>query len=260
MLGAEDAQTAPLVTALTGHIAREARRIAAEQPAGRLDPALTLALDEAAIICPVPLDRWTADMGGRNITIHAAVQSRAQLRQRYGDAGAATIINNTSTLLVFGGTRDPEDLAAYVTLAGEREEEVRTYDHAQRKTSTTTRKVPVLTAAQIAQLPAMHVMIVHPGMPVALGKIQPAWTRRDVRRTQREQATGTADRPVMVFARRVVGWLTAPISRVRWLVSRRRMGKELNAVLELTPGHGVQDTVPTTTAPGGGGAGEGSTS
>jgi hypothetical protein len=37
MLGAEDAQTAPLVTALTGHIAREARRLSAEQPSGRLD-------------------------------------------------------------------------------------------------------------------------------------------------------------------------------------------------------------------------------
>ena len=87
MLGAEDAQTAPLVTALTGHIAREARRLSAEQPAGRLDPPLTLALDEAALICPVPLDQWTADMGGRNITIHIAAQSRAQLRQRFGEAG-----------------------------------------------------------------------------------------------------------------------------------------------------------------------------
>jgi type IV secretion system protein VirD4 len=43
MLGAEDAQTAPLVTALTGHIAREARRISADQPGGRLDPQLTRA-------------------------------------------------------------------------------------------------------------------------------------------------------------------------------------------------------------------------
>jgi type IV secretion system protein VirD4 len=33
-------------------------------------------LDEAALICPVPLDKWTADMGGRNITIHIAAQSR----------------------------------------------------------------------------------------------------------------------------------------------------------------------------------------
>ena len=76
LLGAEDAQVAPLLCALTGHIARTARQIASEMPSGRLDPSLTLALDEAAIICPIPLDSWTADMGGRNVTIHIAVQSR----------------------------------------------------------------------------------------------------------------------------------------------------------------------------------------
>ena len=65
MLGADDGNVAPLVASLTGHIAREARRLASLQPAGRLDPPLTLALDEAALICPVPLDSWTADMGGR---------------------------------------------------------------------------------------------------------------------------------------------------------------------------------------------------
>ena len=40
LLGAEETYAAPLVTALTGHIAREARRLAARQPGGRLDPPL----------------------------------------------------------------------------------------------------------------------------------------------------------------------------------------------------------------------------
>ena len=48
LLGAEETQAAPLVCALTGHIAREARRLAALQPGGRLDPPLTLVLAEAA--------------------------------------------------------------------------------------------------------------------------------------------------------------------------------------------------------------------
>jgi type IV secretory pathway TraG/TraD family ATPase VirD4 len=124
-------------------------------------------------------------MGGRNITIHIAAQSRAQLRQRFGEAGAAAIINNTATLLIFGGTRDPDDLAAYATLAGERDEDVDTYDHTRGQTSTTTRRVPVLTAAQIAQLPAGRVMIVSRGMPVTIGTVQMAWKRRDVRRANR---------------------------------------------------------------------------
>ena len=217
MLGAEDAQTAPLVTALTGHIAREARRIAGLQESGRLDPPFTLVLDEAAIICPVPLDKWTADMGGRNITIHIAAQSRAQLRQRYGEDGAAAIMNNASTMLVFGGTKDDKDLQAYATLTGERDEQVATYDDHRRVTSTTVRRVPVLSGAQIAQLPATRVVVYRPDMPVAVGRAPMAWNRRDVRldnlHTRAERAADTWRR----F--RAWGGLRAAAA-VEWTVTR----------------------------------------
>jgi type IV secretion system protein VirD4 len=185
MLGAEDAQVAPLVTALTGHVAREARRIAGHLPGGRLDPPLTLALDEAALICPIPLDNWTADMGGRNVTIHIAAQSRAQLRQRWGDTGAAAILNNAATLLIYGGTRDPEDLGAYSTLTGERDEKVDTFDLTGQRTTSTTRRVPVLSAGQIAQLPARRVVVIRRGMAPAVGRVRMAWRRHDVRAEQR---------------------------------------------------------------------------
>lgn len=185
MLGAEDAQTAPLVTALTGHVAREARRIAGLTRSGRLDPPLTLALDEAALICPIPLDNWTADMGGRGVTIHIAAQSRAQLRQRWGDTGAAAIMNNAATVLIFGGTRDPEDLGAYSTLTGERDEEVPNFDQLGNIVGRSMRRVPVLTAAQIAQLRERRVVIVRRGMPAAVGRVQMAWQRREVKAAQR---------------------------------------------------------------------------
>jgi type IV secretion system protein VirD4 len=185
MLGAEDAQVAPLVTALTGHIAREARRIAGTLPGGRLDPPLTLALDEAALICPLPLDNWTADMGGRNVTIHIAAQSRAQLRKRWGDTGAGAILNNAATVLIFGGTRDSDDLAAYSTLTGERDEDVETQDLDGTVTSVTSRRVPVLSPGQIAQLPAQHVVIIRRGLAPAVGKVEMAWKRRDVKSAAR---------------------------------------------------------------------------
>jgi type IV secretory pathway TraG/TraD family ATPase VirD4 len=184
MLGAEDTQVAPLVTALTGHIARQARKIASRCPAGRLDPPLTLALDEAALICPIPLDNWTADMGGRGVTIHIAAQSRAQLRNRWGDTGAAAILNNAATLLVFGGTRDPDDLAAYSTLTGERDEEVPSFDEHGELHTTSIRRVPILSAAQVAQLPARHVVIIRRGMAPAVGRVQMAWKRHDVRHAE----------------------------------------------------------------------------
>lgn len=187
MLGAEEAKTAPLVTALTGHIARQARAIAATMPSGRLDPPLTLALDEAALICPVPLDRWTADMGGRNITIHIAAQSRAQLEAKFGDKAARAILNNTATLLLFGGTKDADDLQAFSTLIGERAEDVQTIDETTGNVSTSNRRVAILSPDAIARLEPGQVVIVRRFMPVAIGRVQMVWKRRDLRWRARQR-------------------------------------------------------------------------
>jgi type IV secretion system protein VirD4 len=181
LLGAEETQTGALVCALTGHIAREARRIAASSPKGRLDPNLTLALDEAALISPVPLESWTADMGGRGVTIIAAFQSRAQLLARWGTHDAATILNNCGAVLVFGGTRDRDDLQFWSTLAGERDEPTLTTDMHGRVASRTTRRVPVLPPAQIANLPAGRVLLIRRGLQPVIGRARMAWWRWDVR-------------------------------------------------------------------------------
>ncbi|MCD2197686.1 TraM recognition domain-containing protein [Actinomycetospora endophytica] len=178
LLGAEEANTGALVCALTGHIAREARRLA---KGGRLDPPLTLALDEAALISPVPLENWTADMGGRGVTIIAAFQSRAQLLDRYGPHKTATILNNTASVMLFGGTRDRDDLQFWSTLAGERDERITTTDLHGRVASRTVRKVPVFSPAQIANLSPARAIVFRRGIDPVLGRARMAWRRRDVR-------------------------------------------------------------------------------
>jgi len=185
LLGDADAQIAPLVTALTGHVARMARRIAGRQPQGRLDPPLSMDLDEAAIICPIPLDSWTADMGGRNITIRITAQSRPQLRQRWGHDGAASIVNNAASLMIFGGTRNTDDLQDYSLLIGDREQRIVTRDHTGKVLSESTERVPILTPAQIAQLPEGRVVVIRRGMPPVIGKVKMAWQRPDVRAIKR---------------------------------------------------------------------------
>ena len=159
MLGGEEHQVAPLVCAMTGWIAREARRLAAYRPGGRLDPPLSLRLDEAALICRVPLHHWTADMGGRGVSIVACFQSRSQLIDHYGDAKAATIINNSGAKVLFGGTGDRDDLHYWSTLAGERDEPITTTDLHGRVASRTTRRVPVLAPAQLATLRPGRVVV-----------------------------------------------------------------------------------------------------
>lgn len=203
LLGAEETQAAPLVCALTGHVAREARRIAASCPGGRLDPPLTLALDEAALISPVPLQSWSADMGGRGVTIISAFQSRAQLLARYGQHDAATTLNNAGSVMVFGGTRDRDDLNFWATLGGERDEPITTTDLHGRVASRTVRKVPVVAPAQIANLPAGRVVTFRRGMPPVVGTVDMAWRRRDVRALSRPG--GRWERP-----RRAWAWLTRP--------------------------------------------------
>lgn len=188
LLGAEETHTAPLVCALTGYVAREARRLAALEPSGRLDPPLGLFLDEAALVSPVPLDRWSADMGGRGVCIVAAFQSRSQLIDRYGEARAATIINNAGTKVVFGGTGDRDDLNYWSTLAGERDEPVTTTDLHGRVASRTVRRVPVLAPAQLSQLPPHKVVVFAPGMPPVIGQAERAWRRPDVRAVQHPDA------------------------------------------------------------------------
>ena len=180
LLGGEETQAAPLVCALTGHIAREARRIAAPMPGGRLDPPLTLALDEAALISPVPLDKWTSDMGGRGVTIIAAFQSRAQMLDRYGAAKTAAILNNTGARLLFGGTTDRDDLDFWSKLSGDRDELTLTTDMHGRVASRTTHRVPVLSPAQLANLHG-RVVVFRRGMAPVIGRAEMAYQRRDVR-------------------------------------------------------------------------------
>ncbi|MGD9525161.1 MAG: type IV secretory system conjugative DNA transfer family protein [Dehalococcoidia bacterium] len=217
LLGGEESPTAPLVCALTGYIAREARRIAATKPGGRLDPGLRLALDEAALICPVPLESWTADMGGRGVSILVVVQSRAQLLARYGEHGAATILNNAGAVMVFGGTRDRDDLQFWSTLTGERDEPADTLDQRGNTVARGTRKTSVLSPAQIANLPAGKVLVIRRGMPPVVGWAQMAWRRRDVRWTRlsrrRPHTAGRVVRTVdkvpaarWVLRRWVPGW------------------------------------------------------
>jgi type IV secretion system protein VirD4 len=210
MLGGEEAQVAPLVCALTGYIAREARRLAAYQPGGRLDPPLSLRLDEAALICPIPLHQWTADMGGRGVSIVACFQSRAQLVDRYGSAKAATIINNSGARLLFGGTADRDDLEYWSTLAGDRDEPVQTVDPHGRILSSTVRRVPVLACSQLATLPAGRVVVFTRDMPIVVGRAEQAWRRRDVHAAHHPDALTVRTRAALARACHLVGRGCAP--------------------------------------------------
>lgn len=182
LLGDDNGTVGPLTAALTAEIVYQARAAAAVRPGGRLDPALTLALDEVALVCPTPLDRWMAELRKRNIVIHAACQGLGQLRQRWGDNGASMILNSAAAVLVYGGCKDANDLALFARLAGDRDEATATRDPHGQILSTSVRRVPVIDAATLTGLPNHHALLVRRGMPTALARTPIGWRRRDIRR------------------------------------------------------------------------------
>ncbi|MGW1344679.1 type IV secretory system conjugative DNA transfer family protein [Kribbella sp. NPDC002412] len=211
LLGAEDKKTAPLVTALTAHIARSARAIAVKTPGRRLEPQLTMVLDEAALICLIPLDEWTGDFGSRGITLHIVAQSRAQLRDRFGEAATGSLMTNVTTKVVLAGTSDDDDLQFWSTLCGSRLEQTATKDRTTGGVSISDRHVPVLTPGQIAQLRAGQALIITRGMPPAIGRVQMAWNRRDLRRER-------------FHNRPAVQWTSRNAARVEEWVGARLIG------------------------------------
>lgn len=160
----------PLMSALTGYISREAKRIAAQCPGGRLDPGLRLVLDEVANICPVPLPEWSSDFGSHGISIIAAFQSRAQMVARWGQAGARAIANNTGATILHAYGADTDDLDHWVRLSGHRDE----------LTAGGIRRVPVLTLSQLRELPRGTVVVFPPETSPTIGRMPPAWKRRDL--------------------------------------------------------------------------------
>jgi len=156
LLAEKDGPVAPLITALAGYVARNSRRIADRQSHERLEPGFKLILDEAPSICALPLPAWTADFGKRNISIDIVGQSLSQFADRWGDKGAGALLTNCSTVVVFGGTKDPQGLSTFTTLAGD-----------------------LLKPWQFMQLPKLHAVVFRNGMLPVVGRPPMVWQRPD---------------------------------------------------------------------------------
>jgi len=220
----------PLFSALTGYIFEEAKRRSQSQacPTGRLDPPLTMVLDEVANICPVPLAQWTSDAGGRGIPLLIAIQSPSQLRERWGEAAAETVWNNANVTLAFGGLKVDRDLQALSGLCGERDERVRTHTWGVggRSVSRTVRRIPVIAPSQIRQIRNFQVLILHRNTRPILAKVQPVWKRRDVRGNPDSQPILGSDRLGSLVAR-----LARPVPAAASVAARRAYDEDDQAAV-----------------------------
>lgn len=181
---------APLVTALTTYLFDGAKQYASEQPDGRLDPSAMFALDEAALIVPVDLDRWVSDAGGRNITIMIAAQSLSQIYKTWGERGGETIKNNANLELYFGGMTVASDMEQISALCGKYKTPAVSETKGEGRgnsTTTSTTHLPTLTVDGLRELPEHHVLVLYRAARPTIARTTPVWKRPDVRRMRKAE-------------------------------------------------------------------------
>ena len=166
---------APLITAVVAEIAYVAKQMAGKSRAGRLEPPATFLLDEAPNVCPAPLDHWTADFGSRGLVLHIAAQSIAQMRDRWGEDGARTILSNCAVVMTFGGAKDEKELKGLSELFGTYRMKVVGPDHDKDKKSDGEKRgeykwEPVLSVGALAALKRGEVACLVSGVRAVVGR------------------------------------------------------------------------------------------
>ncbi len=173
--------TSAFIAALLEDITETARQIAAHKPGGRMEPPLSMILDEIANLCAVPsLPSLMADGGGSGISTLVVIQSLAQARDRWGEQAAAAMWDAATLRLILGGSAQPRDLQDLSAVCGDRDDEVRNWSRGTdggRTWSTSTRRMPILPPDVLRTLPfGTGVLLARTAPPILLN-LRP-WTRR----------------------------------------------------------------------------------
>jgi len=208
--GGDGISTAPLVTAFASAVVSAARRHSQSLPGGRLDPPLTLVLDEAANVAPLPdLPMLMADGGGRGMTTWAFVQSFAQLRARWGRDGADSIWGASCAKLLLGGCTEADDLERVSRVVGDRW--ARRQSHTSRSgllprtddsTSTSRERERILPVQDLARLPTGTALLLYRSLPPALITLPAWWQRPDAARFTASKASTANASPAATTKRR----------------------------------------------------------
>lgn len=178
LLGHESQEgLAPLIACIVAEIGHVAIQLSATMPNGRIDPPVTMLLDELALVCPIPFVEWTAEMGGRGVTLHGSVQSLSQMRDKWGEHRANAVLGNVTALMVFGGNKAADDLKALSVLTGEHRRQV-VKKSGKDDDRETYRWAPVMNEAEISALPPGEVMLLRRGLHVVRGHAPSVLERR----------------------------------------------------------------------------------
>jgi type IV secretion system protein VirD4 len=183
---------APLAAALVEHVVQRAYEL---WGLGQLPARLLLCLDELANIAPLPsLLKILSQGGSQGVNLTWAVQSLAQMRDRYGEQVAEAAFSSSRARLVFGGLTDARDLKAISELAGEHEVPARSHTRGaqigQQSMTAATVWRPRLPVSAIRGIPAGRAMLLYHASDPALVGVRLAHSTRLWQRLARPSAAG----------------------------------------------------------------------
>jgi type IV secretory pathway TraG/TraD family ATPase VirD4 len=172
------------VAAFVEDVVEAARRLAAASARARLDPPLSLILDEAANY-PLPsLPSLMSEGGGTGISTVVVLQSLAQARHVWGEHAASAIWDAAIAKIILGGGSNARDLDDLSRLIGQREQTSVSTSRGgdgRRTTSTSTTMVPILEPAKLRTLPFGTAILFMRAAPAIALRLHPWTTRRDAR-------------------------------------------------------------------------------
>ena len=181
LLAKENDPASRLLAALIADIVRVAKQLADASPGARLDPPLTLMLDEVANFARLPdLPAYISAYGGSGIVTFAVIQDLAQLEATYSRDLAAAILGAATIKVILGGISDADLLRDFMLLTGERDEETWSTSRSgitQHTVSSTIRLRPVLDAGEIRGLAEGTALMLFKGNPPTLIQMTPYYRR-----------------------------------------------------------------------------------
>ncbi|MGH3428284.1 MAG: TraM recognition domain-containing protein, partial [Mycobacteriales bacterium] len=193
VLGKEkkNGSVAPLVTAMMEDIFDQVRKIASRMPNSRIDPPLTVELNEVAHIAPMPnLPGYMGDSGGFSIALHVYLQSLGQARGKWGNDEAAVMWDTAAIRVVMGGSGYVNDLEDISRLMGEVDEKTKSVSRGAggKSTSYSKQKRRVLTLDELRTLEfGTAVIIARAARPVE-ARLTPYFRRKDAKEISAGQA------------------------------------------------------------------------
>ena len=190
---------APLFSCFTTALFNRAKHLASfKPPYERHDPVVSFILDEAALICPVPIDEWAADSGGRGIWIAWTVQSMGQVETIYGPGAATTLRDASNTWIILPGLKDDDFLEKISKLCGKKDvkvqgAETKGQDGTTMSRSTSIRREEIMPVDRIREMRDNQALIIRRNIRPTLVNYTPVWERKEVKGvTQAAKAAAVA--------------------------------------------------------------------